>query len=347
VDVDPGAGTVLRIRILSGGNLGATPFLDISSLVGSSGENGLFSMAFAPNYAVSWRFYVAHTDLTGGFAIARYNVSGDANIADAGSRILLKTIGPASSIRSGGQIAFGPDGCLYIGAGDGGAANDPLHHGQDTGSLRGKILRLDVNNPPTYVPAGNPFPELGLPLDEIWSLGVRDPWRFSFDPETGELYAADIGQYTQDEINIRPASSTGGENYGWRCMEAASCTGLSDCTCNGPALTLPTFSHARTSGECRITGGYVYRGCALPNLLGTYFYADYCSGTIRSFRYSGGTVTDPQDWTADLTPTEGPISQIVSFGEDAAGLHFGHALGSSGWVRIQADLHPVPQSGTG
>ena len=308
-----------RIRILSGGNLMATPFLDISSLVGSTDQNGLLSMAFDPNYAATGRFYVAHTDLTGDSLVARYNVSGNANIADANSRVILKTIGPASSIRSGGQIAFGPDGFLYVGAGDGGAANDPLNHGQDTGSLRGKILRLDVNNPPTYVPANNPFPDPGLPLDEIWSIGVRDPWRFSFDRKTGELYATDIGQNTQDEIDIRPASNTGGENYGWRCMEGTSCTGLSGCTCNSPALTLPTFSHTRSGGECRITGGYVYRGCALPNLLGTYFYADYCSGTIRSFRYSGGTVTDPQDWTADLTPSGGPLTQVVSFGEDAAG----------------------------
>ncbi len=308
-----------RIRILAGGAVLPTPFLDLSSFVGSSGENGLWSLAFDQNYAGNRRFYVMHSDPAGNIVIARYLVSTNMNAATPSTRTVLMTITPSSTVRSGGQIAFGPDGYLYVGIGDGAGMNDPFNRGQDTGTLRGKILRLDVNNPPSYIPASNPYSAPGLPLDEIWSIGVRDPWRFSFDRGTGELYFADIGQSSQDEINIRPPTSLGGENYGWRCMEGSNCTGLSGCTCNGGSLTPPSFTHTRSGGECRITGGHAYRGCALPNLLGTYFWADYCTGTIRSFRYTGGAVTEQLDRTTQLTPIEGPITQIVSFGEDADG----------------------------
>jgi hypothetical protein len=224
-----------RIKILSNGNVLATPFLNLATLVSTSPDNGLLSMTFDPGYSANGRFYVAYTDTNGSLIVARYNVSANANVANAASATILKTIGPTSSIRSGGQIAFGPDNFLYVGVGDGGAANDPLNHAQDTGSLRGKILRLDVNAPPTYIPQDNPFLEPGLPLDEIWSLGVRDPWRFSFDRDTGELYIADRGQNSQDEVNIQPATGGGGENYGWRCTEGTTCSGLSGCICNGPS----------------------------------------------------------------------------------------------------------------
>lgn len=328
-----------RIKILSNGSVLATPFLNLSPLVSTGPANGLLSMAFDPAYASNGRFFVAYTDTSGMLVVARYTVSSNANVADPTSATILKTIGPASSIRSGGQIAFGPDGYLYVGVGDGGVSNDPLNHAQDTGSLRGKILRLDVNAPPNYIPPDNPFVEPGLPLDEIWSLGVRDPWRFSFDRETGELYIADRGQTAHDEVNIQSYQGSGGENYGWRCTEGTTCTGLTGCTCNGPALTPPQFVRSRQGGECGITGGFVYRGCSLPNFQGAYFYADACTSGVRSFRFSGGQVTDHQDWTADLVPNQGSMTSIVSFGEDAAGELY--IVDSGGSI-----FRIVPQSGT-
>lgn len=310
-----------RIKILSGGSVLATAFLDISGLVSTDIEQGLLSIAFDPDYPTNGQFFVNYTDVAGDTVIARYSVTGDPNVADPNSAVILKTIAQPDgySNHNGGQLQFGPDGFLYVGMGDGGEQNDPLNRSQDPGDLLGKMLRLDVDSPPDYIPASNPYVGAGLPLDEIWARGFRNPWRFSFDRATGDLYIADVGEHSWEEIDYQPAGSLGGENYGWRCMEGSNCTGLSGCTCNSPSLTLPIVEYPHAGGDCSITGGYVYRGCALPNLLGTYFYADFCTGTIRSFRYVGGTVTEAQDRTAQLTPSEGPIGSISSFGEDAAG----------------------------
>lgn len=308
-----------RIKILSGPALLATPFLDISSLVSSTGERGLLSMAFDPNHAANGYFYVDYTDLAGDTVIARYQVSTNANIANPGSATILKVIAQDSPNHNGGQLQFGPDGYLYAGMGDGGSAYDPFNRAQDIGSLLGKMLRLEVNNPPAYTPETNPYFGPGLPLDEIWASGLGNPRRFSFDRSTGDLYIADVGQNLVEEINLQPRSSSGGENYGWRCMEGTACTGLTGCVCSSPSLTLPVHEFAHGTGDCSVTGGYVYRGCVLPNFLGAYFYADYCSGAIRSFRYQNGQAFDHQDLTAAMTPPEGPITSIVSFGEDAAG----------------------------
>jgi len=309
-----------RIKILSGGSVLAAPFLNITSLVSTGGEQGLLSVAFDPDYASNGRLFVDYTNLAGDTVIARYLVTGDPNVADPNSEVILKTIVHQDATNhNGGQLQFGPDGFLYAAIGDGGGGYDPLNHGQDTGNLLGKMLRLDVNNPPDYIPASNPYAGAGLPLDEIWAVGFRNPWRFSFDRTTGDLYVGDVGQDSVEEIDFQPAGSSGGLNFGWRCMEGSSCTGLSGCTCNDPLLTLPIVEHPHSGGDCSVTGGYVYRGCALPNLLGTYFYADFCTGTIRSFRYIGGAVTEQQDRTAQLTPPQGLLGSISSFGEDAAG----------------------------
>jgi len=309
-----------RIKILSGGSVLPTPFLDISDRVSTDFEQGLLSAAFDPDYSSNGRFFVAYTNLAGDVVIARYGVTADPNIADPNSESVLKTIPhPDGSNHNGGQLQFGPDSYLYAGIGDGGGGNDPFNHAQDGGSLLGKLLRLDVNNPPDYIPVTNPYAGPGLPLDEVWAIGLRNPWRFSFDRAAGDLYIGDVGQAAREEIDFQPAGSLGGENYGWRCMEGTSCTGLSGCTCNDPTLILPIAEYSHSGGDCAVTGGYVYRGCALPNFLGTYFYADYCTGTVRSFRYVGGTVTEQQDLTATLTPPQGPIGPITSFGEDAAG----------------------------
>lgn len=308
-----------KIRILSGFELLETPFLDIASLVSSTGERGLLSLAFDPDYFANGAFYVNYTDLGGDTVIARYRVSADPNVADATTGLTLKTIQQDLATHNGGQLQFGPDGFLYVGMGDGGGQYDPFNRAQDTGSLLGKILRLDVDSPPNYIPKSNPFTGAGLPLPEIWTSGVRNPWRFSFDRLTGDLYVADVGADSFEEVTIQSAASPGGEDYGWRCMEGLSCTGLSGCVCNDEALTLPILDYPHDGADCAITGGYVYRGCALPNLLGFYLYADYCSGAIRSFRYVDGAITEELDLTATLTTDTGAINAIVSFAENGAG----------------------------
>ncbi len=335
------------VKILTGGAVLATPFLDISELVTFAGERGLFSIAFDPDYAANGYFYACYTDVAGDVIIARFSVSGDPNVANPASQTILKTIVHQDAANhNGGQLQFGPDGYLYAGIGDGGGGYDPFNRAQDPSTLLGKMIRLDVDNPPDYVPIDNPFAPAGLPADEIWAFGLRNPWRFSFDRLTGDLYIADVGQALLEEINFQPAGSTGGENYGWRCMEGSSCTGLSGCTCNGPTLTLPISEYSHINDDCSITGGYVYRGCAIPNFQGTYFYADYCSGAIRSFRYSGGAVTEAQDRTVELTPLEGPITSIASFGEDAEGELY--IVSVSGDVyKIVPATGPGPQCGNG
>jgi len=309
-----------RVKILSGGAVFATPFLDITDRVSSTGERGLLSIAFHPNYSSTGSFFAAYTNLAGDVVIARYSVTGDPNIANASSETVLKTIlHQDAPNHNGGQVQFGPDGFLYAGIGDGGGGYDPLNRAQDPTTLLGKLIRLDVASPPDYIPASNPYAAPGVPADEIWAMGLRNPWRFSFDRETGDLYIADVGQGQREEVDFQPAASLGGENYGWRCMEGSICTGMTGCTCNGPSLTLPIVEYPHTNGDCSITGGYVYRGCALPNFVGHYFYADFCTGRIHSFRYQGGTVSDHQDRTSALVPAEGPIGLISSFGEDADG----------------------------
>lgn len=308
-----------RIKILSAGAVLATPYLDISGQVDSTAGRGLLSIAFHPNFAATKYVYLHYNNLNGDTVIARYQSSQNMNIANPASATVLKTISQDLAGHSGGQLQFGSDGNLYAGIGDGGGINDPFNRAQDTGSLLGKLLRLDVNNPPTYVPDSNPFVGPGLPLDEIWAVGLRHPWRFSFDRQTGDLYLPDVGQSAREEINFQQPGAPGGRNYGWRCTEGSSCTGLSGCVCNGPILTAPIYDYAHAGGDCSIVGGYVYRGCALPNLLGRYLYADGCSGRVGSFRVSGGVAVDHEDLTSELSLPGGPIPSIVSFGENADG----------------------------
>lgn len=326
-----------RIRILTGGAVLPTPFLDITGQVVTNGEQGLLSMAFHPQYAANGRFYVYYTNLSGDSNIAQFTVSGDPNQANAASQIILKTIGQTGTYHQGGQLQFAADGKLLVGMGDSGGAYDPLGHAQNTGSPLGKMLRFDIDLPPPYIPADNPYAGAGLPLDEIWSIGLRNPWRFSVDRLTGDLYIADVGQDTLDEIDFESSTSTGGKNYGWRCMEGTSCTGLSGCMCNSPLLTGPIAEYDHNSGDCSVIGGYVYRGCGLPNFQGTYFNADLCSNRIRSFRYDGATVTGAADRTAELTPPEGAIETIVSFGEDGAGELYIVSLGGSIYKIVPRD----------
>jgi glucose/arabinose dehydrogenase len=317
------------IKIIKDGALLPTPFMNIDAIVGggqaTSDERGLLGLAFHPQYASNGRFYVAYTDNSNAEVMREYHVSGNPDIADTATFTTL--FGPypdPQSNHNGSCLQFGADGMLYYSLGDGGNANDMgSGHDPSTGNAQsmntyfGKMLRLDPDNAPTYVPAGNPFPASSIPL--AWAIGLRNPWRFSFDRLTGDMYIADVGQGAWEEIDFQPAASTGGENYGWRCMEGNHCTGFTGCTCNAPNLKIPIQEYSHSSG-CSITGGFMYRGAAIPAFQGQYIYADYCSGQIWSFAYNGTTVSNFVNRTAQLDPAGAlSINSVTSFGQDANG----------------------------
>lgn len=313
-----------RIRMLRDGALLAEPFLDIDPRVSCCGERGLFSVAFHPDYERNGWFYVDYTDNAGDTVIARYTVSDDPARADPDSERILLTIAQPRPNHNGGQLAFGPDGRLYIGMGDGGGSDDPSENGQNDETLLGKLLRLDVeiDEPPYYrVPADNPRAEAGDPLGLIWAKGLRNPWRFSFDRATGDLFIADVGQDAREEINVRPAGSPGGENYGWDIFEGFAChepDPALECPDQVAPFTPPVLDYPRADG-CSITGGFVYRGCTLPDLRGQYFFSDYCAAFLRSFVLQDGVVADLQDRTDALQPGGRLLRTVSSFGEDARG----------------------------
>jgi glucose/arabinose dehydrogenase len=295
-----------RIVILIGGAVLPTPFLDITPLVANGGERGLLGLAFHPQHATNGFFFVHYTNLQGNIVIARYQVSGDPNVANANSGLVLLTIPhPTFSNHNGGQLQFGPDGYLYAAVGDGGSGGDPSNNAQNLGTLLGKLLRLDIDAGPPWVPAGNPFGSV------IWAYGLRNPWRFSFDRLTGDLFLADVGQGRREEVNFRPAGSPGGTNYGWRRMEGTLCFNPAS-SCDDGTLTLPILEYDHADGRCSITGGYRYRGAQIPALQGTYLYGDYCSGEIW-----GATPDANGIWTA--TRLFATPYLISTFGEDEAG----------------------------
>lgn len=303
-----------RVRIVANGTLLAQPFADIAAKTTTSGERGLLSMAFDPQYRQNGRFYLYYTDTNGDIAIDRMTVSGDANTADAASAVRLLTIPhPGANNHNGGQLAFGPDGMLYVGTGDGGGAGDPSGNGQNLDTLLGKILRLDVGGTGYAIPAGNPYAGQAGRRGEIWASGVRNPWRFSFDRTERLLYIADVGQGEREEVDIAPATQAG-NNYGWRTMEGSACYNAASCDKTG--LFIPQFEYqhgANGINGCSITGGYVYRGAALPELAGQYLYSDYCKGYLKSFAFRNGTAGAVTTWDV------GDVGNVLSFGEDAAG----------------------------
>ena len=310
----------------------STPFLTVTGLT-SGGEQGLLGLAFHPDYATNGRFFVNYTASGGGATrIVEYGVStADPNLANPSAVQTLLSIAQPFGNHNGGCIQFGPDGFLYIGTGDGGSGGDPGDRAQNRTNLLGKMLRLDVDVASPFIPASNPFVGVSTTADEIWATGIRNPWRFSFDSLTGDMYMADVGQNAWEEVNFQPAASTGGENYGWRCMEGNNCfTTSSLCTCNSPALTDPFQVYSHSVGFS-ITGGYVYRGSAIPSLDGSYFYADFGTSRIWSLRYDGTTVTDFMDRTVELRPMSGSISSIASFAEDANGEMYIVELGGEIW----------------
>ena len=306
-----------RIRIIKDGTLLGTPFLDIAPLVSTGFEQGLLGLAFDPNYAGNGRFYVNYTDTAGDTQIVRYLVSANPDIARAVQDKILLSVDQPFSNHNGGNIIFGPDGYLYIGMGDGGSSNDPQGNGQDLTDLLGSVLRVDVRPDEDYaIPNDNPFRNHPSAREELWDYGLRNPWRFSFDLQTGDLYIADVGQNAREEINVAPETAGGGKgfNYGWNIMEGTICTPGINPNCTTAGLRLPVLDYDHSGGNCSITGGYVYRGTAIPNIQGTYFYGDFCAGWVRSFRYQNGQATDQTEWSS-LSPG----GQITSFGEDNQG----------------------------
>jgi glucose/arabinose dehydrogenase len=312
-----------RIRIVRGGAVVGTPFLDIMSRVGSGGERGLLGLAFHPQYPQNGRFFVNYTDRGGDTHISEFRASGNADVADAGSERELLFVEQPFANHNGGGLAFGPDGMLYVALGDGGSGGDPFGNGQSLRTPLGKVLRIDVDRGGPYaVPPDNPFANRADAFREIWAYGLRNPWRITFDRATGDLYIGDVGQNQVEEIDVGVASRRGGENYGWNITEGSQCFRPAS-GCNTAGLTPPVTEYRHNAG-CSITGGYAYRGCRMPGYAGTYFYGDFCTGLVRSFRFQNGRATDERDWTNALG--SGRLS-VSSFGIDAEGevylVHYG------------------------
>jgi glucose/arabinose dehydrogenase len=299
-----------RILIRQNGQLLPTPFLDIINEAGSQhNEQGLLGLAFHPKYAENGLFFVNYTDKNGNTVIARFQVSaGDPNRADPMSEVDLMHIDQPYANHNGGGLAFGPDGYLYIGLGDGGSAGDPHGNGQNLQTQLGKLLRIDVDHGDPYaIPPDNPFIGIGMP--EIWAYGLRNPWRFSFDTLTGNLYIADVGQDAWEEVDLVPAGTAGGLNFGWNYMEGTH--SYQGQPLVNLQLTSPIAEYSHADG-CSVTGGYVYRGVDLPEWQGIYLYGDYCSGNIWGLITTGQA--GPQ---TRLLFTTG--AQISTFGLDEAG----------------------------
>jgi glucose/arabinose dehydrogenase len=299
-----------RTVVLAADGSSPQTFLDISDRVGSSSsEQGLLGLAFDPEFAANGRLFVYYTGRDGGTVIARFAANAERTAADPDSEVILLTAAQPAANHNGGIIAFGPDGYLYAGLGDGGGANDRFGHGQNLGSILGTIVRIDVSGDGALVPADNPFVGQEGVRPEIWAYGLRNPWRFSFDRQTGDLWIADVGQNQWEEVNVQPAGSSGGENYGWPIMEGTRCFQAESCEQTGLVLPVAEYGHAL---GCSVTGGYVYRGAAQPDLHGVYFYGDYCSGRIW------GLAADAAgQWqSAELL---GSGVQISSFGETEDG----------------------------
>lgn len=304
-----------QIRILNAdGSINEEPFLDISDRLVSGGERGLLGMAFHPDYTNNGYFYVNYTNTNGDTHISRFSV--DENNPDEalpGSEMILLMIEQPYSNHNGGNIVFGPDNYLYIGTGDGGSGGDPEDRAQDSTTLLGKMLRIDVDGGSPYgIPADNPFVGNSSALDEIWALGMRNPWRFSFDSQTGDLWMADVGQNQYEEVNFEAAGNDGGENYGWRCYEGMHEYNLQGCL-SQVHYDFPVYeySHSETGG-CSVTGGFVYRGSIYPAMQGHYFFADYCSDDIWTLYDDNGS------W-ATTHQGQYPGNNFSAFGEDADG----------------------------
>ena len=322
----------IRILWKDGGKV-TIPFLNISTKVLNNGERGLLGLAFHPQYAINGQFFVNYINGDNETVIARYAVSAtDSSLADPASEQILMTIPQPYTNHNGGDLNFGPDGFLYIGLGDGGSGGDPLAYGQNNTVPFGKMLRIDVDqgtgNSPDYpngtgytIPPSNPFLDgPGGNLDEIWSTGLRNPWRFSFDRQTGDMWIGDVGQGAWEEINLEPAGGPGGYNYGWRCYEGNHIYNNSNCP-DSSLLIFPVFEYNHSTG-CSVNGGFMYRGTDFSAMNGRYFYTDFCSNKIWSLRQENG------DWINEEEFVYPSGSSFTTMGEDNRGeLYMGNLGG--------------------
>jgi glucose/arabinose dehydrogenase len=321
-----------RIRIInSDGQLLSQPFLDITNRVGATAnERGLLSVVFHPQYVTNGFLYVNYTNLEGDTRIERFTRSAaNPNVADPNSGTLILAVDQPFSNHNGGHLLFGPhDGMLYIPLGDGGSGGDPGNRAQNPDSLLGKLLRINVNSGNPYsIPSDNPFSQSGG-RGEIWALGLRNPWRAAFDRGTNLLFIADVGQGAWEEINA--VSRTDARlNYGWPTTEGNACFRPSS-GCNMQGLTMPVHVYARSGGNCSVTGGYVYRGSAISEIQGHYFFSDYCAGGLRSLTVSGGAAQNVREWTVPAT------GNVSSFGEDANGELYVVSHGGTIWRIVRA-----------
>jgi glucose/arabinose dehydrogenase len=298
-----------RIRVIRGGAVLATPFLDVAARVSTTGERGVLSFAFHPQYAQNGRFFLHFNNLNGDIVVEQFTVSSaDPNVANATGTEVIRIPHPTFDNHNGGVAAFGPDGMLYISTGDGGGGGDPNMNAQNTTRLLGKLLRIDVATLPYRIPPSNPFAGFGRG-EEIWAIGLRNPWRWSFDMTDRRIYIADVGQGRFEEVNA-VATDAPSVNYGWPITEASACYPNDPCSKSNQTLPVLEFDHL--TGACAVTGGYVYRGTTLPELAGRYFYSDYCAGFIRSFRLApNGQAIERVDWNLPS------VGRVLSFGEDA------------------------------
>jgi glucose/arabinose dehydrogenase len=320
------------IRILRDGELLSEPFIDISSRIRSGGEEGLLSLDFAPDFSANGHVYLYYSNRDGDTVLSRFIAQG--NSADPNTEEILLVFNQPSGNHNGGRIEFGPDGMLYLGLGDGGGAGDTDGNAQNSQTLLGKIIRLDVESTQTgfVIPADNPFINDPNTRSEIWALGLRNPWRIAFDNLTGDLYIADVGQNEFEEVNFQPANSAGGENYGWNIMEATACFNSSSCDSSG--LTMPAASYDHSEG-CSITGGQVYRGNDYPDLVGRYLYGDFCTGRIWSLKKV------QNNWQTEILRASG--NGMFTFGEDQSGNVY---LSASDGVFLLSDGTPKPPNTT-
>jgi glucose/arabinose dehydrogenase len=336
VDAPPGDGRLFvvtkdgQIHIIKDGVTLAEPFLSVSESTNNDGEQGLLGLAFHPEYSSNGLFYVHYSDRHGDTKIFEYQVGGHPDLADPDTARLLLVVTQPAGNHNGGMLAFGPDGYLYVALGDGGGANDRYGNGQRTDTVLGALLRIDVDggNPgggASYaIPPDNPFAG-GGGAAEVWAYGLRNPWRFSFDGEL--LFIGDVGQNRWEEIDVASIADSG-LNYGWPLMEGAHCFPASS-GCDPAGLHLPVIEFSHGDG-CSVAGGYVYRGAAIPELQGRYFYSDYCGGWLRSFVYENGAATDRQDHTAQV----GSLASLTSFGTDAFGELYVTTAGGDVWKLV-------------
>lgn len=305
-----------HIEVLDANGASLGTFLDVGNLISTGSERGLLGLAFAPDYQTSGTFYINYTNNGGDTVIARYQVdSNDPDLADSGSAEIILTIEQPFGNHNGGHIAFGPDGHLYIGMGDGGSAGDPLNLSQNSTSLLGKMLRIDVSSGSGYsIPSDNPYISDQNTEDEIWAIGLRNPWKFSFDRETGDLWIGDVGQSAWEEIHFQSAESNGGENYGWRCYEGPAPYNTSGCLPESEyVFPVASVSHNSPDNWCSVTGGIVYRGSTYPAMQGKYFFTDYCVGDFYALTPEGG-----ENYSLDMLINNRGFG-YVAFGEDVNG----------------------------